>query len=439
MADTRYLKKEYQTWIFVQAVPRDLRWKLGKRLIVKSTKTTSLVEARKVRNIYLYETQQMFAKVRGGVPTADPELDHDTGEPIETPEEAGIGIAMELLYEKMQETADPLEKARLWSEMEDWDGRLKELRGQQAVSLAPVGKTPRFSVAGEAYLAERHRDKGTRMAASTERTHRTAYRLFADYAHDPTLGSIDRKMASGFLDTIATLHPQWGKHAGTDTMPLKELVRHYGQGDVGLSNNSLNHYTSALRSLYNWSRRRGDVQGDNPFAEQHRKIADAGWQPYTPAELKTLLRQMQDPLRWYVLIALYSGMRLGEICVTKIENQDGISFFNVTQGKTRNAIRKVPVHSELRAAGILSANYRTMSSAKVTAAFNQLRTRIGLTRDRLSFHSLRKNFTTALDVAAVPYTDIAMLLGHKRSFSLDVYSGGPGLIRLCKAIEGVRY
>jgi integrase len=436
MADTRYLKKEYQTWLFVQAVPRDLRWKLGKRLIVKSTGTTSLVEARKVRNIFLYETQRMFAKKRAGVPASD-EMIEELGI---TQEEANIDGAMEQLQEEMLDAEnDPLELAKLNIRWQDLERRLRVLRGQEAGTLAPVEKSLRFSVAAEAYLAERQRDRGTRMAESSLREHRTAYRLFRDYAEDPTLGAIDRRMASGFLDTISRLDPGWGKHAGVKLMPLKDLVRKYGVEKGGLSNNTLNHYVSALSALYRWCRRRGDVTGDNPFSEQSRKIGDAGWVPYERAEIKSLLAQVEDPLRWYVLIAMYSGLRLGEICASKIEREHGVYYFNVTAGKTKNARRKVPVHSELLRAGILDTDYRTMKSAEVTNKFNQLRQRIGLTRDRLSFHSLRKNFTTALDEAAVSSSDIAMLLGHSRSFSLDVYSGGPGLRRLRSVVEQVRY
>ena len=62
-----------------------------------------------------------------------------------------------------------------------------------------------------------------------------------------------------------------------------------------------------------------------------------------------------------------------------------------------------------------------------------------MTRDRLAFHSLRKNFGTALDRAGIPPTDREALLGHSRGFSLDVYSTGPGLKRLKKMVEAVSY
>ena len=58
---------------------------------------------------------------------------------------------------------------------------------------------------------------------------------------------------------------------------------------------------------------------------------------------------------------------------------------------------------------------------------------------RLVFHSLRKNFASALDRAGVPLADAAALLGHSRGFSWDVYSSGPGLQRLHDLVERVEY
>jgi integrase len=42
----------------------------------------------------------------------------------------------------------------------------------------------------------------------------------------------------------------------------------------------------------------------------------------------------------------------------------------------------------------------------------------GIKRERLTFHSFRGNFASALDRAGVPQSDISALLGHSRGFSL---------------------
>jgi len=46
---------------------------------------------------------------------------------------------------------------------------------------------------------------------------------------------------------------------------------------------------------------------------------------------------------------------------------------------------------------------------------------------------------TALNQAGVHQADIAAVIGHAQGFTLDVYSGGPGLKRLRDVVEKVKY
>ena len=277
-----------------------------------------------------------------------------------------------------------------------------------------------FSSVAAAYLRELDRDTATRLAPATLRQREAAFRLFADFTEDAPLAAIDRKTASSFLTTVSHLDPDWGRHADAAKLPLGELLKKYGRGKRQLSNAAVNHYHSAIKGVFDYAIKTGDLEdrlSQSARTGLSRKTADAKWVPFEPSEVpRTLLANAGD-LRWYVMVALYSGMRLGEICSAKIEEADGIHYFDVIEAKTKAGQRQVPVHSELIKAGILKANYRTMASSNVTKLFGRLRVKIGLTRDRLSFHSLRKNAVTALDRAGVNTTDIAAIVGHARSFS----------------------
>jgi integrase len=76
-----------------------------------------------------------------------------------------------------------------------------------------------------------------------------------------------------------------------------------------------------MSSLFKWAQRnksKSKFQGDNPFANQWRDEASTGatrWLPYKVEELNKLFAS--DPpqeLRWIMLTALFSGMRLNEVC-----------------------------------------------------------------------------------------------------------------------------
>jgi integrase len=112
----------------------------------------------------------------------------------------------------------------------------------------------------------------------------------------------------------------------------------------------------------------------------------------------------------------------------------------------------VPVHSALIEAGIIKHGGKGplwpelkasgpdgKMSVYLSKRFTHYRRKAGIDRDRLSFHSLRKNFVTALNQAGVHQADIAAVVGHAQGFTLDTYSGGPGLKRLQEVIEKVEY
>jgi len=362
-------------------------------------------------------------------------------------------------------------KAVLRANMDAITDRIRSLRGQPAASashvMPKVAILPRpiirdglgFSAVADAYLAEMQRDPATRLTDSSRRQSAKAFRLFADFIHNAPLVAVDRKMASSFLDTVATLDPKWGQSPKSTDLPLSELLKRYGGGEGQLSNATLNHYVSALKSLFDWARKRGDFERDNPFAEQSRKAGDNKWLPYTMAELATLFDAMPaGTLRWVATVGLWSGMRLEEICqlrTTDVKQEAGVWFIDITKAKTPAGIRRVPVHSKLIGAGFLSLTkdaaevmlWPTLKrsggddklSVYLGKQFTMTRRRAGIERPRVSFHSLRKNFTTALDQAAVAQADAAMLLGHARGFSFDRYSGGPGLKRLRDVMERVAY
>jgi integrase len=386
------------------------------KAVVLALHTTSIVEARQRRIEVAYRVERMFRDARAKLPkSVDQQAD-----PEEPPDPDDLALHMVDYYE---------------TELAIWSARAKR---------PLIAKGTPFSRVAADYLREMQRDPGTALSETTVRQREGIFRLFADFIDDCPLPGVDRKTASSFLSTVAKLHPDWGRHSDSKDLPFGELLTKYGRGERQLSNAAVNVYHSALKSVFDHALRTGDLEEwfSNPFSGLSRRVADAKWQPYAPSELKSLLENSEGPLWWYIMVAMYSGMRLGEIATARIERgPEGIHYFDVRKAKTAAGVRQVPVHSALITArdGIRGSNYQTMTAANVTKHFGRLRTKTGLTRPRLSFHSLRKNAVTALDQAGVNTTDIAMLVGHSRSFSLDRYSKGPGLKRLQEIVEKIQY
>jgi integrase len=328
-------------------------------------------------------------------------------------------------------------KLMAWHKADECSRRLANARAKT------VTRGLRFSSAAEAYLAAQARDKDAAIRQSTLKLHKKVFELFADYSDDPPVDQVARKVASGFLH-----------HIGTERK---------------LSNRTLRQYSVCLAQVFKWARTAGHSGAENPFTGQtFRAPRDAGWQPYEGNELKVLFSDsmfdapIKDALPWVMLIAVYSGLRLNEICqlrVADLHKEQGVRVIHVRGQllKTPAAKRMVPLHSRLETAGLLEYARGLPAdgwlfpslkpqgpdgkrSLRLTKKFTDYRRRKGIDRPRLTFHSFRGNFASALDKASVPQSDISALLGHSRGFSLNVYSsGGPGLQRLRELVEKVNY
>jgi integrase len=546
---SKYLIERGKGFAFRMAIPRPLRGKFksskGKPLfhVTIGLSTDSEREAQAKAIVLEHQWRQAFDRARRGSPLSPAEIEEAAREtyqamleamaalpPAEQDLNAAIGVLEDDIegeeWEEASRTIEAIERRKgvkiekdsatyaalagaiLTARLEAMYGRQRAMRGlpseppaaftsqgidpltlQPAARAAPVLRSVRggvgFPEVSERFLDELQRDPGTKRREQSFRQYKNAFRLFADYVNNAPLVAIDRKTAAGFLDTVAKLDPKWGQTPKSKGLPLNALLAQFGRGKGQLSNAALNHYASALKSLFDWARKRGDFEGENPFAEQSRKLADprkAGWSPYAVDELNKLFgsklftdtsaaqrlrankHSIETTMRWVPLVALYSGMRLEEICqlqTSDVKHDSGVWYFNVTSEgegqklKSEAATRRLPVHPELIRCGFL----RYLKSLPVgplwpglkrggpdkklsfyfSKRFTAYRRAVKIEGARKSFHSLRKNFTTALDEAGVHQADAAMLLGHARGFTFDHYSGGKGLQTLKGIVERVDY
>jgi integrase len=296
-----------------------------------------------------------------------------------------------------------------------------------------------FSEAAKRYLAEVQRDPAAKLTEHTRGQNEFVYRLFEAFADNAPLATIDKRRAADFLDHVAE--------------------------ERGLSNRTLNRYTSALSAVWTWADRRGHFEGRNPFKGQWRDQGKGtGYRQFDVEELNKLfaaplLREterirparytFQTAMAWVPLVALFSGMRSGEICQLNkgdVIRKNGVWAFRVSaegEGqylKTEAAARLVPIHSELIACGFLEY-WKALPSGQLwpalrpggpdgkmndyfTKRFVAYRRSCGVTGERKSFHSFRKNAAQALKNARVTPAEIAELIGHEQGYPIHLCANG---------------
>lgn len=171
---------------------------------------------------------------------------------------------------------------------------------------------------------------------------------------------------------------------------------------------------------------------------------------FSPEQITKLLAEADPDWRGLILAGYYSGARLGDLARLTWQSVDlaerSITF---TQKKTDAKI-KVPIHSELLdyllsrsvpddgsaplfpslyglrgsgKSGLSSSFRRLMARARINQGVARARTgQAGRNVTRLSFHSLRHSFTSALANAGVPAELRQKLTGHFDAKSHAMYS-----------------
>lgn len=260
------------------------------------------------------------------------------------------------------------------------------------------------------------------------------------------------------------------EHVNRRDVQLKEINRTVVTGwldklKLDKAPQTMQNYISSLAQIYDLARNRyHDAPQDNPFKGHKLEVKGSkiSYEPFTNGELAKVYNCLNEEMQSVTRIGMYSGMRLNEICSLRTKNiktVEDILCFEITEGKTKNAARYVPVHPVLidlvgtlikgshegflfyhaaitdRADGKLS----TWHTQQFTRAKRKALGEVGT--ERKVFHSLRGMFITQLDRAKVPEDRIALLVGHERgnTESFKTYSQGASLGELRDYVNHIAY
>jgi integrase len=213
---------------------------------------------------------------------------------------------------------------------------------------------------------------------------------------------------------------------------------------------------NSLCAFWKWLGQRKHVpRTDNPWIGHVLKRKDAApkgrgrKRAYRDDELCTLLGGSPEypGLRDVVLLGLYSGARLDELCSLQRGNVrdagDGEYFVAITKSKTKAGIREIAVTHPIACAVLAKrisgegtadqsifpefapGGYDNKLSWAVSKAFGTYRKARGLTSGETDFHSFRRNVATVLENAGADPVSGARHLGHEfPTMAAAVYSAG---------------
>ncbi|WP_222037251.1 tyrosine-type recombinase/integrase [Rhizobium laguerreae] len=418
----RLLDLKGQTWWFRIAIPQACRsYFNGTTMYLQSLETGDIKVAIARRDKLEPEVRALFARVK-------------TGEVISTSEELAElrgELSKAAIAEALTEGGEAAEDA-VWAAEAEADS----LRGKarERFTRAVAGDHPVDHYL-DAYLS------AIKLAPKTTNERRGLINRFARWCMGEKyrLPDITRKAAGRYVTEIV------------EPMDRSTAKKHM----------------TALRGYWEYLIKRGHVAGtaeDNPWLGQEvasgrRRVErgdNEGERPFTEAELKTLLyseyphgmdddhqQQIADALR----ISCLSGMRMAEVLTLWVEEVHH-DIFDIQQGKTRSAARKVPIHPDLLE--IIARRTRDKQPKEwlfhelseerdpgdtFGKRFNRYRkhlkvddVRPGKRRSLVNFHSARRWFITQARHAGQTVETVKDVVGHvsdkKKDITFGVYTQG---------------
>lgn len=329
-------------------------------------------------------------------------------------------------------------------------------------------------------IAQYRRDKEAGWARSTVAAYEPVFRLMVDvFGRSRDIASIGREEGRLLFEMVKALPKNLTKMPEFKGQPIAKCIAiAQAKGLRAISPKTINgSYMCFLRSIFQWAVNEQWMDA-NPFngltvpdPVDPRDKRD----PFSASQLNKIFSlspwaegaKENDIRFWGPLVALFSGMRRGEIAqllTTDIKVIRGIPCFEIRADdrkrvKTSNARRVVPIHPELQRVGFLQfvERRRHIGDAQLFAGenpntngqwgdgfgdwFNRLLASNKINGKRLGMHSFRHNFEDALREAGLHAMPIGQYLtGRSRGGDASSdYGAGYSTSTLADAIAKVSY
>ncbi len=369
-----------------------------------------------------------------------------------------------------------LERARL---LGDYRARPEDPEFSRA--YADIGKAPTKTLRD---LIEAHKkDKVTSLSPSTQSAYLSVWRLMKDIlGGNRDLSTISREDGRALFEAVQRMPRGLGKLKVLSGLSVQDAIK---KGELlglpTIAPKTINgSYMGFISSIFGWAVREqwmtanpverltvadsvAEADKRDPFSpEQLQKIFKAS--PWSPRDEQPRGKALHF---WGPLIALYLGMRRGEIAqldVADVSKSEDWDVILVRQGgrkrlKTDNARRVIPIHPDLIRFGFLRyvESRRKSGEAKLFSGeienkrgqwgdgfsdwFIRLLSKQDITGTRLGMHSFRHNWQDRLREAGLHGTAIgAELAGRsKGGDASNNYGSGHSTGALAEAISKVGY
>ena len=410
----KYAYLSGQVWLYRRNYPQDVQVVLGSLALKQSLKTGDAKVARSRALEVNAQYEDVVQKARAGLTHALP-----------------------------QSGSEKARVATAWGE--DTRAVVTRLRAALAlpegVSFERASKKPRLNVADLAKVYLRRR--GGELRPGGYKSVRYSVGLFASRFGDRPFSVLNRDDGRLFLSLLPLLATVLGKSHRSRHLSLDQsVVFSQGRADL-IAVRTQKRIWSQVNHFIDWAVYEGELP-QNPFrtVRFEGKVRPEPYAVPTDDEVRAFLDARDPRIHLVLLVCLLTGMRSGEaagLLREDIVSKGNLGSFalirpnRVRELKTDAAERVVPLHPVLdrvlTAMPTIGPLFPDLTVNVISKRFTDLRSRLGLDRPGLVFHSTRKWFITQCERTGVPEHFTASLVGHKSARSENqltygIYSAG---------------
>jgi integrase len=437
-----HLHLRRKTWFVRLAVPQHLRAAVGRRELIRTTKTGDLATANRRKSAILTDLQHQLNAARINRELSPESADFVIAAAREAREavtkgapegdaELGLDATIENHLERLREKhgEDPVT-----GDPNITDGHARAI--QLAHKIFAGDEVAMLSTHSEKYLAEVSKEQRKQ---SVQAKRRSVEEFTKWLGRDIEVTAVNKKTASRYL--------------------TEELLKR------GVSAQTTKGELSNLSAVWTWFVGRNFVEV-NPWAGLGKSIVQSkrgkrsSRRPWTNDELLTLMKSFDktDPMFALSALEIYTGARREEVCLFRKEDIEGNTLL-VREGKTEAAVRTVPIHRVIKPLvmrlakqtndgflipGLLTGGADDKRGHYIGKRFSyHIRHVVGITDTALVGHSLRNSFINRCRLAGVPKETTKQIVGHEGgddlTYGSEGYSGDIGLRELSKVVAKVSF
>ncbi len=395
-------------------------------------------------------------------------VEHLSGNPLSEGDELGEEVSTDRLRKRLilgELATDDLEdaiaflsfvemKCRTRKEWRDPKELLKSISTQPLTRTTPATSSEAMSFYVETYLSEMKASKES-LSDDTLEKYRVSLLDFIEVVGDKRAQEVDRMDGKSFREALKKMPPHRNKTKLFKGKTIAELLAMKLPRDKCLGDDTISHRLKHARRFFEWLI---DMKfaTDNPLKSVNIESTNASYAAYTPDDLarvfKSPIYNLQHPKSraigtqsrwWLLLLATYTGARLGELCQLRIADvvtSDELLCLSINDDdfktlKTDAAKRRMPVHPDLISLGfdvylkslkvrgeeMLLPSLPVPTKAKKAGAavsdwYGQKYRRpylSGFEEQKKVFHSFRHTFIQTAIQADVEMIKLQQMVGHE--------------------------